>query len=224
MTGKDGIFMAKASTLAKVGELISRYPELETCRKELLAALEAICESYRGGHKLMACGNGGSASDAEHIVGELMKGFLLPRKLGEDMRRRLEEVCPEATGYFMENLQGALPAISLVNQVALNTAFANDQAPDLSFAQQILGMGEAGDVLVAISTSGNSANVVYAVQMGKAKGMKTIALTGKSGGRLKELADICIRVPEEETYRIQEYHLPVYHMLCIGAENEFFGE
>ena len=216
--------MAKASTLAKVGDLISRYPALEVCREDLLAALEAICESYHGGHKLMACGNGGSASDAEHIVGELMKGFLLPRKLGDDMRRRLEAACPEAAEYLMENLQGALPAVSLVNQVALNTAFANDQAPDLSFAQQVLGMGEAGDVLVAISTSGNSANVVYAVHMAKAKGLKTIALTGESGGRLKDLADICIRVPERETYRIQEYHLPVYHMLCIGAENEFFGE
>lgn len=216
--------MAKGSTLEKVDDLILRYPALESCREELLEAVKGICDCYHGAHKLIACGNGGSAADAEHIVGELMKGFLLPRKLDEDLHARMKEVCPEVADYFMENLQGALPALSLVNQVALNTAFANDQAPDLSFAQQILGMGEEGDALLAISTSGNSANVLYAVQMAKVKGVKTIALTGASGGKLKDLADICIRVPEEETYRIQEYHLPVYHMLCIAAEHEFFGE
>ena len=221
---KGGGSMAKNTTLQKVDDLISHDPALSTCREDLVAAVKAVCESYRGGHKLIACGNGGSSSDAEHIVGELMKGFLLPRKLDGKMRERMEEVCPEAADYFMENLQGALPALSLVNQVALNTAFANDQAPDLSFAQQILGMGEEGDVLVAISTSGNSKNVIYAVQMAKVKGVKSIALTGESGGKLKDLADICIRVPERETYRIQEYHLPVYHMLCIAVENEFFGE
>ena len=138
----------------------------------------------------------------------------------------MRAVCPDEADYFMENLQGALPALSMVNQVALNTAFANDQAPDLAFAQQLLGMGDAGDVLVAISTSGNSTNVIYALQMAKVKGVKTIALTGKSGGKIKsrQLADVCICVPDDETFRIQELHLPVYHMLCIAAENEFFGE
>ena len=209
--------MAKTSTLAKVDDLIARYPILSVCRDDLIEAVKAICESYAGGHKLIACGNGGSASDAEHIVGELMKGFLLPRKLGADM---------EKADYFMENLQGALPALSMVNQVALNTAFANDQAPDLSFAQQLLGMGDAGDVLLAISTSGNSTNVIYALQMAKVKGVRTVALTGKSGGKIKSrnLADITICVPDDETFRIQELHLPVYHMLCIAAENEFFGD
>ncbi|MBR3457016.1 MAG: SIS domain-containing protein, partial [Selenomonadaceae bacterium] len=125
--------MMKTSTGQKIEDLIVRYPALSACKEELYAAAEAICESYRGGHKLIACGNGGSASDAEHIVGELMKGFLLPRKLDEDMCSRLKEACPEVADYFAENLQGALPALSLVNQVALNTAFANDQAPDLSF-------------------------------------------------------------------------------------------
>ena len=215
--------MAKASTLQKVDDLVSRFPALLSCKDSLVSAVETICGSYAGGHKLLACGNGGSAADAEHIVGELMKGFLLPRRLDGRMEACLEEACPEVANYFMENLQGALPAISLVNQVALNTAFANDQAPDLSFAQQVLGMGEAGDVLLAISTSGNSANVVYAVHMARAKGVKSIALTGESGGKLKGLADISICVPERETYRIQEYHLPVYHMLCIAAENEFFS-
>ena len=215
----------KESTLAAVDDLIARYAPLAAIRAELRAAVTALCESYRGGHKLVVCGNGGSASDAEHIVGELMKGFLLPRKLGGELEAKMRAVCPEEADYFLENLQGALPALSLVNQVALNTAFANDQAPDLSFAQQLLGMGEAGDVLLAISTSGNSTNVLYAIQMARVKGMKVIALTGKSGGKIaaRSLADICIRVPDEETYRIQEYHLPVYHMLCIAAENEFFG-
>ena len=216
--------MVKKSTLAAVDQLLGRYPALQVCRQELLDAVTAICESYRSGHKLIACGNGGSAADAEHIVGELMKGFLLPRHLAPAMRARMQQVCPDEADYFMDNLQGALPALSMVNQVALNTAFANDQAPDLSFAQQLLGMGEAGDILLAISTSGNSTNVVYAVQMAKVKDVKSIVLTGKSGGRLKDLADIVICVPEDETYRIQEYHLPIYHMLCIAAENEFFGE
>ena len=154
-----------------------------------------------------------------------MKGFLLPRRLDAAMEQKMREVCPEEADYFLENLQGALPALSLVNQVALNTAFANDQAPDLSFAQQILGMGNPGDVLLAISTSGNSKNVLYALQMAKVKGVKTIALTGRSGGKIysRRLADVTIRVPDEETYRIQELHLPVYHMLCIAAEEEFFG-
>ncbi|WP_033171121.1 SIS domain-containing protein [Selenomonas sp. ND2010] len=218
--------MIKESTKQAVYELIRRYPALSVCEADLLAAVEVICDSYRAGHKLIVCGNGGSASDAEHIVGELMKGFLLPRKLGKDMEAKMREVCPDEADYFMENLQGALPAMSMVNQVALNTAFANDQAPDLSFAQQLLGMGDAGDVLVAISTSGNSTNVIYALQMAKVKGVKTVALTGKSGGKIKSrsLADVCICVPDDETFRIQELHLPVYHMLCIAAENEFFGE
>ena len=216
----------KDSTLRKVEELIERYPALSACRADLQEAAEAICESYRGGHKLIACGNGGSASDAEHIVGELMKGFLLPRKLPQEMEERFRKVCPASADYFMENLQGALPALSMVNQVALNTAFANDQAPDLSFAQQLLGMGQEGDVLLAISTSGNSTNVIYALDMARVKGVKSIALTGQKGGKIKEknLADICICVPDDETFRIQEYHLPVYHMLCIAAENEFFGD
>lgn len=223
---KEVYDMIKETTLATVDELITRYPALSVCREDLVAAVRLLCDGYHGGHKLIVCGNGGSASDSEHIVGELMKGFLLPRKLGPEMANRMHEVCPEEAEYFLENLQGALPALSLVNQVALNTAFANDQAPDLSFAQQLLGMGNEGDVLLAISTSGNSTNVIYALQMAKVKGVKTIALTGKSGGKIhsRGLADVTICVPDDETFRIQEYHLPVYHMLCIAAENEFFGE
>lgn len=215
--------MAKNSTLEKVSDLIERYPALEVCREDLVAAVEAMCECYTAGHKLVVCGNGGSAADAEHIVGELMKGFLLPRRLPQAMYERMQKICPQEADYFQENLQGTLPALSLVDEIGLNTAFANDQAPDLSFAQQLLGMGDEGDVLLAISTSGNSTNVLYAVQMGKVKKMKSIALAGESGGKLHGMADICIRVPSHETYKIQEYHLPIYHMLCIAVENEFFG-
>lgn len=219
--------MVKASTMQAVDTLIQRYPKLSACEKDLRAAVELICESYRtAGHKLIVCGNGGSAADSEHIVGELMKGFLLPRKLEGELAEKIRKVCGEDANYFLDNLQGTLPALSLVNQVSLNTAFANDQAPDLSFAQQILGMGNEGDVLLAISTSGNSTNVIYALEMAKVKGVKTIALTGKKGGKIvaNQLADVTICVPDDETYRIQELHLPVYHMLCIAAENEFFGK
>ena len=215
----------KETTLEKVEELIERYPALAVCREDLRAAVQAICESYAGGHKLLVCGNGGSASDSEHIVGELMKGFLLPRKLGAQERQAFEKACPASAAYLMENLQGTLPAVSLVNSVGLGTAFANDQAPDLVFAQQVLGLGAAGDVLIAISTSGSSQNVLYALDVARAKGLRTIALTGEKGGRMaaEHLAETVIRVPATETFKIQEYHLPVYHMLCIAAEHEFFG-
>ena len=216
----------KKTTLEKVEELIERYPALAVCREDLRAAVQAICESYAGGHKLLVCGNGGSASDSEHIVGELMKGFLLPRKLGAKEQQAFERACPASAAYLMENLQGTLPAISLVNSVGLGTAFANDQAPDLVFAQQVLGLGGAGDVLIAISTSGSSQNVLYALDVARAKGLRTIALTGEKGGRMaaEQLAETVIRVPATETFKIQEYHLPVYHMLCIAAEHEFFGD
>ena len=216
----------KKTTLEKVEELIERYPALAVCREDLRAAVQAICESYAGGHKLLVCGNGGSASDSEHIVGELMKGFLLPRKLGAQEQQAFEQACPASAAYLMENLQGTLPAISLVNSVGLGTAFANDQAPDLVFAQQVLGLGAAGDTLIAISTSGSSQNVLYALDVARAKGLRTIALTGAKGGRMaaEHLAETVIRVPATETFKIQEYHLPVYHMLCIAAEHEFFGD
>ena len=216
----------KKTTLEKVEELIERYPALAVCREDLRAAVQAVCESYAGGHKLLVCGNGGSASDSEHIVGELMKGFLLPRKLGAKEQQAFERACPASAAYLMENLQGTLPAISLVNSVGLGTAFANDQAPDLVFAQQVLGLGGAGDVLIAISTSGSSQNVLYALDVARAKGLRTIALTGEKGGRMaaEQLAETVIRVPAAETFKIQEYHLPVYHMLCIAAEHEFFGD
>ena len=219
----------KESAYAAVDTLIARYPALEPCGSDIRAAIEALGGSYRAGGKLIVCGNGGSASDAEHIVGELMKGFLLPRHLDEHILAKLHEACdatdPKTVDYFMQNLQGALPAISLPSQLAISTAFSNDQAPDLTFAQQVLGLGRPEDVLLGITTSGNSKNVLYAFRMAKALGLTTIALTGASGGKCVTggYADIVIRAPAEETYMIQEYHLPIYHTLCIAVEEEFFG-
>ena len=219
----------KESTYAAVDTLIARYPALAVCAADVRAAVETLVDSWRAGGKLIVCGNGGSASDAEHIVGELMKGFLLPRRLGEDLLEKLHAVCdatnPKTVDYLMQNLQGALPAISLPSQLAISTAFSNDQAPDLTFAQQVLGLGKPEDVLLGITTSGNSKNVLYAFRMAKALGMKTIALTGASGGKCVSggYADITIKAPADETYMIQEYHLPIYHALCIAVEEEFFG-
>ena len=221
--------MVKPATYAVVDTLIARYPALEGCGTDIRAAITALCACYRAGGKLIVCGNGGSASDAEHIVGELMKGFLLPRHLDEAMLNQLHAVCdakdPRAVDYFMQNLQGALPAISLPSQLAISTAFSNDQAPDLTFAQQVLGLGTPGDVLLGITTSGNSKNVIYAFEIAKALGLTTIALTGTPGGRVAadDLADIVIKAPAKETFVIQEYHLPIYHALCIAVEEEFFG-
>ena len=212
----------KESTIQKLDTLFSRYPALESCRTDIFAAAETICDAYRAGGKLMVCGNGGSAADAEHIVGELMKGFLKKRPLPEPLRGKMKAAFPEDADYLYQNLQGALPALSLVNQVGLGTAFANDQTPDLVFAQQVLGVGREGDVLLAISTSGNSKNVVFAVETARVLGLHTVALTGRSGGKLKGLTDVTVAVPDDETFRIQEFHLPVYHALCIAAEEEFF--
>ena len=168
------------------------------------------------------CGNGGSASDSEHIVGELMKEFSIRRPLDQQMKTKLLEAGDE-DGMLAQNLQGALPAITLTENCALSTAYANDAVPILNFAQQVYGYGTENDVLLGISTSGNSQNVVYAIKTAKAKGMHVIGLTGKSGGCMRELCDVAICVPETETYRIQELHLPVYHCLCLMIEEEFFG-
>ena len=209
--------MAKEATLATIDHLIKRYPVLAPMEEPLKAAVETIINCYKKGGKLLICGNGGSAADAEHITGELMKGFLLPRHLGEEKRQKLMDACPEDAAYLIENLQEALPALSLVNQIALGTA------PDLVFAQQVFGLGREGDVLLAISTSGNSQNVLYAAQVARAFGISVISLTGMGGGKLRALTDILLAVPDKETYRIQELHLPIYHALCIAAEEEFFG-
>lgn len=202
--------------------LLSRYPELSTCREDIIKAYYLISDCYSTGGKLLVVGNGGSAADAEHIVGELMKGFKLPRKLDEEYRKALMEVDCKLGSVLAENLQGALPAIALDGQIALTTAYMNDCEPLLCFAQQVNGYGKAGDVLFALSTSGNSENVLFAAIVAKAKGMRIVGLTGAKASKLSSLADVCIQVPQTETYMIQELHLPVYHCLCLMLENKFF--
>ncbi len=206
-----------------IEDLLIRYPKLKDEKENILKAYEIMAECYDKNRKVLIAGNGGSAADAEHIVGELMKGFVVPRKLSNDFINRLEDVDVDMGKELGEKLQGALPAIALVGHTALSTAYMNDVEPVLGFAQQLNGYGNEGDVFFAISTSGNSKNVLYACIVAKAKGMKVIGLTGGTGGRLKNVADITIVVPETETYIIQELHLPIYHCLCLMLENKFFG-
>lgn len=204
--------------------LIKRYPKLAACKEDIKKAYELLEAAYNNGSKLLVCGNGGSASDSEHIVGELMKEFKLKRKVYNDQAAALKEIDPELGQVLADNLQGALPAICLTGHSSLTTAFMNDANADLVFAQQVNGYGKPGDVFLGISTSGNSKNVLYAAVNAKAKGLKVIGLTGAKENKLMKYADVCIRVPETETYKIQEYHLPVYHCLCLMLEEKFFGE
>lgn len=214
--------MLKDSARAKIAELVERYPVLAVCERDILRALTAIVGCFASGGKLMTCGNGGSASDAQHIVGELMKGFVKKRRLSPDFLSEMRKICPGEADYLYQNLQGTLPAISLVGETALATAFSNDQAADLAMAQEVIGIGRRGDVLLAISTSGNSKNVIYAACVARMKKISVIALTGRDGGRLAAYADIAIRAPEDETYKVQELHLPIYHAISIAAEDEYF--
>lgn len=203
--------------------LIQRYPQLESCKQEIMNAYETLEKAYAAGRKLLVAGNGGSASDAEHIVGELMKEFKLKRKIYADQIDRLMQIDAEMGTVLAEHLQGSLPAISLVGEPSLTTAFMNDSVPVLVFAQQVNGLGKAGDVFLAISTSGNSKNILYAAVAAKSKGLKVIGLTGQRENQLERFADVTIHVPETETYKIQELHLPVYHCLCLMLEEKFFG-
>lgn len=203
--------------------LVQRYPQLEDCKDDVLKAYQILEEAYSGGRKLLVAGNGGSASDSEHIVGELMKEFKLKRKIFAAQIERLMKIDANMGTVLAEHLQGTLPAISLVGEPSLITAFMNDAAPMLIFAQQINGLGQAGDVFWGISTSGNSKNILYAAVAAKSKGLKVIGLTGQKENKLEEFTDVCIHVPETETYKIQELHLPVYHCLCLMLEEKFFG-
>ena len=203
--------------------LIERYPSLSVCKEEITLAYQTLEEAYRDGRKMLVCGNGGSASDSEHIVGELMKEFKLKRKIYAAQIERLKKIDTDMGQVLADHLQGSLPAISLVGEPSLTTAFMNDAVPVLIFAQQVNGLGRAGDVFLGISTSGNSKNVLYAAVAAKSKGLKVIGLTGQNENKLETFADVCIHVPETETYKIQELHLPVYHCLCLMLEEKFFG-
>ncbi|WP_243165085.1 D-sedoheptulose-7-phosphate isomerase [Christensenella tenuis] len=204
-------------------QLFQKYPVLRENEEELLAVYGISIDCFERGGRLFICGNGGSAADTLHIVGELMKRFILPRKTDKAFREEFARLYPEDAQRYGEYLEGALPAYALVENVSLGTAFSNDASPELSFAQQVYGYGRKGDVLLGISTSGNAKNVVLAAEVAKAKGMEVIGLSGRTGGTLKQVGDVTVCVPEDETYLIQELHLPVYHALCRMIEAHFFG-
>lgn len=197
--------------------VLARYPQLESCEGEIAAVYQAMAASFAVGGRLYVCGNGGSAADALHIVGELVKSFVLPRDLDSDFIARTDAA-------LCGRLQGALPALALVENSALATAYANDVDPDYVFAQQVYAYARKGDCVLGISTSGNSKNVLYALQTAKGRGAVALGLTGRDGGKMKELCDSCIVVAEQETYKIQELHLPIYHVLCIMLEERFWGK
>jgi D-sedoheptulose 7-phosphate isomerase len=206
-----------------IEQLMAKYPELKACVSDIQSAFDILRACYHDGGKVLTCGNGGSAADAEHIVGELMKGYLLKRAIPESVHAKLLSTSPQAAEYLAGRLQGALPAISLVSQTSLMSAIANDTAADMVFAQQVYGYGREGDTLIGLSTSGNSHNVNYAVQVAHALGLHTIALTGPTGGVLRSLCEVCICVPGENTPAVQERHLPIFHTLCAMLEEEFFA-
>ena len=203
-------------------ELIERYPVLAAVREDIQEAYQLLVSCYENGGKLLIAGNGVSCAEGEHIVGELMKGFVKKRAVSQEYAAALMAADPERGEELAEKLQGGLPAIALTGHSALSTAYLNDVDGDLAFAQQTFGYGKPGDVFLGISTSGNSKNILYALAAAKASGLKTIGLTGRDGGILKEKADVAIVVPETETFKIQELHLPVYHALCLMLEERFF--
>ena len=206
-----------------VNLLIERYPKLLVCRDDIIAAYDILKEAYTNDHKLLIAGNGGSAADSEHIAGELMKRFKTPRPVPEDFAKKHKTIDPERGEELAKNLERGLMAIPLVAHEALTTAYINDVDGLGVFAQQLYGYGRQGDVFLGISTSGNSKNVMNAIVVARALGIKVIGLTGEKGGELAKVADVAIKVPETETYMVQELHLPVYHCLCLMLEDHFFG-
>ena len=202
--------------------LLERFPELTSLSGELDHAFTMIKETYEKEGTVFVCGNGGSAADSEHIVGELMKGFVLKRPVKAEFRSRLAALYGEEGQKMANGLQEGLRAVALTSHPALNTAFANDVDGSMVFAQQVFVLGRPGDVFLGLSSSGNSVNVVKALQIAKAKGLKTIAMTGENGGKCRGLADCLINAPHRETFRVQEYHLPIYHTLCLMIEDCFY--
>lgn len=217
--------MSREDSVKKTAEeLFARYEALRQCEDDIWAAYEILTDCFGAGGKLLICGSGGSASDALHITGELMKSFITKRGIDASLEEELKERFPDDAEYLTGSLQGALPTVAIVENSSLATAVQNDISGDLITAQQVLGLGRPGDVLLAISTSGNSRSGSLALKVAAAKGMATIGLTGANGGKYKKLCDCTIRVPEKETFRVQELHLPVYHALCRMLEIHFFGE
>lgn len=210
----------KEITSRKISDFFAKFHEMKYLEQPIVNAVEAIV-SLKAQNKILVCGNGGSAADSEHISGELLKGFLLKRPVSDDLRERLASEFDDGN-YIADNLQMGIKCIPLVSLTSAGTAFLNDCNPDLVFAQLVNSLAIEGDVLIAVSTSGNSKNVVYAAKVAKALGVKVVALTGFGGGKLAGIADITLNVPGDVTYVIQEYHLPVYHLICMCAESELF--
>lgn len=205
-------------------ELIRRYPQLDVCKKDIEKAYLLLQKTYDKNGKLLIAGNGGSAADSEHIAGELMKRFKITRPISKGFADKLMKIDPERGERLVKNLEMPLRAVPLTSHIAITTAYMNDADATGVFAQQMLGFGDEGDVFLAISTSGNSENIISACVVAKAMGIKIIGLTGEKESKLSKYADICIRVPETETYKIQELHLPVYHALCLMLESNYFGK
>ena len=199
-----------------LASLVQRLPALKACEASILEAYAMLHACFKAGNTALLCGNGGSAADADHWAGELLKGFCKDRRLSRKERQGL-------SSYVGRHLEGGLPAIPLTSFPALASAFCNDVAPDLVFAQLTAALGKPGDVLIALSTSGNARNVGYAIETARARGLRSLGLTGAAGGRLWRECDVCIRVPAKETYQVQEYHLPIYHCLSLMLEDAFFG-
>lgn len=204
--------------------LIKRYPMLESIQLEILDAYLIMEECYTNGGKILIAGNGGSAADSEHFAGELMKRFKIPRPISKEFARKLQEIDPLRGKDLTKKLECSLMVIPLVAHEALTTAYINDVDGLGVFAQQLFGFGKKGDVFLGISTSGNSKNVMNATVVARAMGIKVIGLTGAKGGEIATVADVCVKVPETETYMIQEYHLPIYHCWCLMLEDKFFGK
>ena len=204
--------------------LFERYPRLEVCRKDIKKAYDLLFKTYDKNKKMLIAGNGGSAADSEHITGELMKRFKTLRPIKKELSEKLISIDKTRGERLTKNLEMPLRAVPLTSHIAITTAYMNDADATGVFAQQMLGYGDKGDVFLAISTSGNSENIICACVVAKALGIKIVGLTGEKESKLSEIADICIRVPETETYKIQELHLPVYHSLCLMLESHYFGE
>lgn len=208
----------------ELDELITRYPQLSACKKDIEKAYLLLQKTYDDNGKLLIAGNGGSAADSEHIAGELMKRFKITRPINKDLADKLLKIDPQRGERLVKNLEMPLRAVPLTSHIAITTAYMNDADATGVFAQQMLGFGDAGDVFLAISTSGNSENIISACVVAKAMGIKIIGLTGQKESKLSKIADICIQVPETETYKIQELHLPVYHALCLMLESNYYGK
>lgn len=214
----------KGRTQNIIMEFFDEKKELECLKESILQSINVLVDCIKAGKKMLVCGNGGSAADSEHIAGELLKSFALKRSTPKDLREKLVSAYGEEGALIADSIQGGIKCIPLTSFCAFNTAYLNDCNEKMMFAQQVNALGDDGDILIAISTSGNSKNVCYAVQLAKTKGLSVIAMTGKGGGKLKHLSDILINAPENIVYKIQEKHIQIYHLLCLALESEIFED